>query len=198
MAEGSKTMSQLKKFLDDYGWDYLLDAKQTLRGLFTGGNGQWHWMARYPEPGRFLLFVGYCPLNVPQNRLAAAAEYLMRANWGLQFGNFEIDWTDGRVSFRTSIPVNSSGVSAKALEHLVVGNCALMDRYLPGLLAVTVGGVKPAEAVHEAECIRPDSDHSTDGQSSAGATQVEPNGPTIGPEGLEQGRRLREFFPGNN
>jgi len=194
MAEGSKPMSQLKKFLDDYGWDYLLDAEQTLRGLFTGGTGQWHWTARYPEPGRFLLFASYCPLNVPQNRLAAAAEYL-----GLQFGNFKIDWTDGRVNFRTSIPVNSSGVAAKALEHLVVGNCALMDRYLPGLLAVTVGGADPTQAVQEAEGLLTISkEQSVTDQSNAGPAQVAPDGPTNGPEGPDQARRLREFFFGNN
>ncbi len=90
-------------------------------------------------------------MNVSARRRPATAEYLMRANWGLNFGNFEMDWSDGQVCFRTSVATHELNPSTEALRHLVYGNHSTMDRYLAGLLAIACGSASPSKAISEAE-----------------------------------------------
>jgi hypothetical protein len=129
----------------------VAEKEGKLRGLADGKGVQWHWFARCSHEGRYLVFYAYSPVYVKSDRRAAAAEYLSRANWGLYFGNFEMDWSDGQVCFRTSIPLGPAGVTVQALERLVWTNGSLMDRYLPGLLAVVLGDASPEQALLEAE-----------------------------------------------
>lgn len=189
MAEGSKAMSQMRKFLDQQEWKYLDEEAGVLRGLMTGQGSQWHWVARDTADGRFLLFYAYSPVNVPEQRLAAAAEYLMRANWGLYFGNFDMDWSNGQVCFRTCIPIGTSGVLIKALEHLVHASWAMMDRYLPGLFSVALGNGMPEQAVEDAEAS--EAENAVASPAVTVTEQPEPAGPG-------NPSRFRRFFPSDN
>jgi len=94
------------------------------------------------------------PVKMPAERRAAVAEYLMRANWDLNFGNFEMDWTDGEVNFRTSIPASANGVSIKAMTDLFYAPCGMMNHYLPGVLAVALANECPAKAAAAASAAR--------------------------------------------
>jgi hypothetical protein len=148
---GARALSQLRKFLTGAGYEFLANQTGKLKGL-TGGKGlQWHWSAGASQDNRYLVFFAYSPAYVRPDKRAAVAEYLTRANWGLYFGNFEMDWTDGQVCFRTSIALGKTGASVQALERLVWSNGALMERYLPGLLAVAIGDAGPEQALKEAE-----------------------------------------------
>ncbi len=151
MAKRSNAMARLKQFLNRSGWQYMTDKEQTLRGLMSGDNGQWNWIATQTDDDRFLMFCASSPVKVPPKKRLAVAEYLTRANWCFQFGNFEMNWSDGQVVLRTSIPITAGSAPPDAIEHLVYGNCSLMDRHLPGLLAVSIGNVKPAQAIADVQ-----------------------------------------------
>ncbi len=101
-----------------------------------------------------------CPLRIPVDRRSAMAEFLIRANYGLVIGNFEMDYDDGEVRYKTSLDVEEmedlagpmdtaedAGPTFVLLRHIVYANVAAMDRYLPGILAVLAGSQTPAEAV---------------------------------------------------
>lgn len=148
---GSRGMSQLKKYLKRTGWSFLVNETGGIRGLWGGNGVNWHWSARVIPDGRVLIFYGYCPVFVPAERRVVAVEYLTRANWGIFFGTFEMDWNDGQVCCRTSILLGPSGTVEYALERLVRSNCWTMERYVPGLIAVATGGKSPEEALAEAE-----------------------------------------------
>jgi hypothetical protein len=172
MEKGAIAVAQLKRFLDGQQWEYMEDGEGVLHGLVVGDNGQWHWAAGQRGDGRFLTFHAYGPVNVPARRRAAAAEYLARATWGMCFGNFEMDWTDGQVSFRTCLPIEASGVSEQSLTHLIFASCMTMDRYLRGLLAVSLGKVSPARAVRKAEANRDDGVGNRDGSAPASTSTL--------------------------
>jgi len=150
MVKESKVLSQVKKYMKKQ--DYVFASSgDALRGLEGGDNAQWQWIIHmHSQGGGIVSYCGHCPLKVPARRRAAVAEYLTRVNWLLSFGNFEMDWSDGRAIFRAGIPVTASGVSEKAIEHLVYAPYFAMDRYLPGLLAVALGNAHPEKMVAEA------------------------------------------------
>ena len=80
-----------------------------------------------------------------------AAEYLTRANYGLSIGNFEMDFEDGEVRYKTSIDVEGGELTQGMIKNLVYSNCATTDRYLHGLMKVVYGNADPASAVRDAE-----------------------------------------------
>ena len=110
----ARAVAQLRRFLKRNEWKYVLDGDGSVRGLSGGKGLNWHWLARSSTNGSFLMFYAYSPINVPQDKRAAAAEYLTRCNWGLTFGSFEMDWADGQAAFRTSVPLGPSGSPSSA------------------------------------------------------------------------------------
>ena len=77
--------------------------------------------------------------------------FLTRANYGLLIGNFEMDYNDGEVRYKTSIDVEGDRLSKALVKRLVYDNLAVMDRYLPGVLSVIYGGASPTEAIAQVE-----------------------------------------------
>lgn len=200
MASGSRATAQLKKFLDQQDWKYLDDGDGWLRGLVSGERCQWQWAAGESSDARYLLFYAHSPLDVPWNRLTQAAEYISRANLGLYFGNFEMNWANGHVTFRTSIPIASTGVTIKALECLVFGNCARMDNYLSGLFDIALGNALPEQAIQEAEKPRDKEPEAVMKPTSPGPAATGPLNPgtTRAPQNPNESNRLNRFFPTDN
>lgn len=185
MENNNVAMTSFREFLDANGWRYLADEDGEIRGLVSGDNGQRHWHAHLNADGRFLVFKSFCPVNVPARRRPAAAEYLMRANWGLNLGNFEMNWSDGQVCFRTSVTTGEWHPGSEILDHLLYGNHSIMERYLAGLLAVTLGGAAPAKAIAEAEKDLPPPPSEQTTQGSHGGEQ-------------SNDREPRQFSPDDN
>jgi hypothetical protein len=93
-------------------------------------------------------------VKIPENRRVAVGEYLNRANYGLLSGNFEIDHNDGEVRYKTCIDVTGDRLSEALIRRLVYTNVFMMDRYLPGIMAVAYGNKSPKEAIEDIEGLK--------------------------------------------
>ena len=91
-------------------------------------------------------FYSVCLLKAQEN-LMNIAEFITRANYGLSIGNFELDFSDGEIRFKTSIDITEDGFGLATIERLAYTNVLMMDRYLPGLISVITGQSKPIEAI---------------------------------------------------
>lgn len=139
---------RLIDFFNEEQWDpQVLDNRNILRMGFSGENGHWPCYAQAREPEQQIVLYSICPLRVPENRRPAMAEFLTRANYGLVIGNFEMDYEDGEVRFKTSLDVEDAETTPALLRHIAYANVSSMDRYLPGILAVIACSRSPAEAV---------------------------------------------------
>ncbi len=115
---------------------------------FRGESGQWNCRAEVHEHLQQALFFSVAPLKVPSEHRVAAAEFLTRANHGLHIGNFELDFDNGEVRYKTSIDVEGDRLTEALFGHLVSANVSTMDRYLPGIKEVAAG-VDPQVALAE-------------------------------------------------
>lgn len=130
------------------GWEYQrLEHREILRMGFTGGNGNWTCFVQSREAQRQIAFYSICPLRVPESKRQLVCEFLTRANYGLIVGNFEQDWDDGEVRYKTSLDVEDSELTPSLLAHIVYANVTAMDRYLPGIIAVLAGSQSPLDAI---------------------------------------------------
>lgn len=152
MTEKPSLFETVVKFFNDDDWPIqLIDGETALRTAFRGESGQWNCYARVREQHEQYVFYSISPMAVPENARGRVAEFLHRANYGMIIGNFEIDFSDGEVRYKTSIDVEGDTLSNALCRQVVLANIMMMDRYLPGLMSVVYGGVTPEQAINEIE-----------------------------------------------
>ncbi len=153
---GGSIFKAIVEFFKQDDWDFTcLDNLPILSLGFSGKNGRWMCYAQARDDQQQFVFYSVCPLNVPEARRPAVAEFITRANYGMIIGNFEMDYTDGEVRYKTSIDVEGVGLSAPLAKQMVYANVLIMDRYLPGLMAVMYGSEAPRDAVERIESAFP-------------------------------------------
>jgi hypothetical protein len=79
------------------------------------------------------------------------AEFITRANYGLRIGNFELDFRDGEVRYKSSLDFEGETLTPGLVKFAIYPAVQTMDRYLPGLMGVIYGHKPRAEAIAEVE-----------------------------------------------
>ena len=91
-------------------------------------------------------------VNADTDSLGAVVEYITRANSGLRFGNFEVDYRDGEVRYKCCNRFEDQIPSDGELLYIAVGcGIHMWERYGNGFLKVLFGGVNPKDAIEEVE-----------------------------------------------
>lgn len=67
------------------------------------------------------------------------AEFLHRANYGLKDGNFEMDYRDGEIRYKSFVNFKNIDVSQEVIEESIIVGAAMIDRYGKGLLKLMLG-----------------------------------------------------------
>ncbi len=98
-----------------------------------------------------LLIYAIAPVKTPEHSRAALAEFLTRANYGLRIGNFEMDYSDGEIRYKSSLDFDGTTLAAPMIRTALYPAVQTMDRYMPGILRVMFGGSTPVEAIMEVE-----------------------------------------------
>lgn len=143
---------QVMQFFQEINWPIMpIEGKTAIRTFFYGDSGNWPCLAQAYEDKFIFVFYSYCPINTPEEKRPIMAEYVARANYGLFLGNFELDFRDGEIRFKTSVDVEDDRLSPALLKQLVYSNVRMMDRYFPGILKVIYSDVTPAAAIAEIE-----------------------------------------------
>lgn len=97
--------------------------------------------------------------SAPLERRERFAEYLHRANYGLLGANFEMDYDTGEVQLRSGLELATLPrtllESDELLDAIILDmsatNVGIFDRYVTGLIALSLGDVPPAEIIAEIE-----------------------------------------------
>lgn len=153
MTESSSSIfNTMVRFFTEDDWKvHQLEGKPILSMAFRGDNGSWMCYAQAKEQQSQFVFYSVMESNVPADKRQAIAEFLTRANYGLTLGNFEMDFSDGEVRYKTSVDVEGGQLTTQMIKTLVYVNVLMMDKYLPGIMSVIYAGVSPADAVARIE-----------------------------------------------
>jgi len=88
------------------------------------------------------------PLNAYEASRANVLEYLMRANFGMIDGSFEMDMSDGEISFKmTFICEDRTSLSEQLTAMTFMLPQVMLMRYGNGLIDVMFGAKTPEEAI---------------------------------------------------
>lgn len=92
------------------------------------------------------------PSNVPDNKRNLVAEFITRANYGLILGNFEMDYSDGQIRYKSSyIFEDIHNHADQIFVRNFIAATSMMDKYYPGLMALIYGRVSPQDAIGQVE-----------------------------------------------
>jgi hypothetical protein len=150
--QGGPLYKELLEFFtgDEWGPEPLED-QPVLRMEFQGDNGQWTCLAFAYDERERVVFTSLLPVTVTEEKLPEAAEFICRANFGMEIGNFELDYDEGAVQFRTSVDIEGGELTPKMIQNLAYVNVWVTDQYLPGLVMVLEGDATPQEAIETVE-----------------------------------------------
>lgn len=149
---GQLGFETLGQFLEEDEWKpRKLDDKHAYSMLYSGENGDYRCYAVVRVELEEFLFYTVAPVRIPNDVRPAVAEYITRANYGLRIGNFELDYSDGEVRFKSSINFEGEPLNYGMLRNALYPAVHSLDRYLPGLMRVSFGGATPLEAIEEIE-----------------------------------------------
>ena len=149
---GWRAFATLGEFLRDDGWyPQQLENKALFRVYFSGDNGDLRCYAQIRVDLDQFIFYVIAPIKAPAAMRPAVAEYITRANFGLRIGNFELDYSDGEIRYKSSLDFEGVELTPELLKNAIYPAVHTMDFYLPGLLSVLYGSKTPEDAIDEIE-----------------------------------------------
>jgi hypothetical protein len=149
---GWRAFATLSQFLHDDGWHpQQLDDKTIFRAYFAGEHGDVRCYAQIRVELQQFLFYVIAPVKAPEAMRPAVAEYITRANYGLRIGNFEMDYGDGEVRYKSSLDFEDEDLTPNLIRRAIYPAVHTLDFYLPGLLAVMYGNKTPQDAIATVE-----------------------------------------------
>jgi len=150
-----QVLDRVIEFFEKENWQLSkIENESALQTAFTSDQGTWMCFAQAveDEATKRFFFYSVFPVKAQDNHLAVA-EFVTRANYGLSIGNFEFDFSDGEIRFKTSIDITEDGFGLATIERLIYTNVLMMDRYFSGLMGVVVGKISPKTAIQSVENI---------------------------------------------
>ena len=145
---GIRAFQTVGHFMEEDGWHpQTLDDNYVYRAYFVGHNGEVTCFAQVRVDLEQFIFYVVMPVRAPVHMRPAVAEYITRANYGLRIGNFEMDFDDGEVRYKSSLDFEGVELDAGLIRNTIYPAVQTMDRYLPGILSVIFGGKSAEEAI---------------------------------------------------
>jgi hypothetical protein len=133
-------LGELRRVFIENGWPFSeVRGAQVLVSDLSGPLGTWKFYAQVVDDHDLILLYSVSPLRVPAERRIEVSQLLTRANYGLAAGNFELDFDDGEVRYKTVLQVQGDRLDAAVIKRLVRSNGLAMETYLPGIGAVITG-----------------------------------------------------------
>ncbi len=133
------------------GWKFKVEEESDLISTgCNGDNGQWRIRAGGLRDIAVII-LSYFPVKCPAAKRTACAELFTRINFGLPAICFEMDFTDGEILCKTSVPYDQELPPVELLAKLFSLNLSVMDDFLPVIMQVIYADISPAKALADLE-----------------------------------------------
>lgn len=147
-----KVIDAIKSFFENNNWKYSFDDEdKAFRFGIDMGNilGKVSMIILLEDS----FYNVYTVMNntVEKKYFPVVAEFLHRANYELKNGNFEMDYRDGEIRYKTFVDFKNIDVSEDIVEESIIVGAAMVNRYGKGLLKLMLGNESPEECIEFCE-----------------------------------------------
>ena len=128
------------QFFEHDGWHVAPGrVENSLETDYTSEHGLLKCIAYAAEPQNQFVFYSIAPLKAPDDIIDLVAMFLHRLNYGLVLGNFEMDYRDGEIRFKTSVDVEDTHLTYELIRNTIHGNIFQVQQHLPGIYGLISG-----------------------------------------------------------
>lgn len=140
-------------YIKSNGWEkYTFDQETGLiRMQFSTKCSLNHVRIVFDLHETFFITYGCADMNVAEANRGEVAEYLTRANYAINFGNFEMDMSDGEVRYKYAVDCNQAIPSTQVIDRTVDVPLVMFNRYGNDLVKVMFGFESAEEGCNNAE-----------------------------------------------
>lgn len=148
---------RLEETLAGLGWDPQLDEASL---GFCVDMGAPHvpiasvYAAISPEAEQLVIYFNF-GMAAPPNYRDECARLITRANWGLTIGNFEMDYEDGQLRFKSSLDFSGGELTGQMIRNAILPAMNAVDAYAQAIANVILRGQTATEALVQIETNKP-------------------------------------------
>jgi len=135
---------------DDWNYTKSKDKDMIICGV-NGKNATFRLYFYVNEETEYLLITTAIDTRIPEHKRILVAEYIIRANYNLNLGSFELNMETGEIQYKTSISVKNGELSVQMVEHMIDAGVFTSDQYYTGLMAIIFADKTPLDAINEIE-----------------------------------------------
>ena len=147
----SAAFDELLNLLDEREIGYSASDDQSIRTDLRGDVAAYRIVARVEDQFDLFQVFGYSPLRVPRGCRQAVGEAIVRANYGLRLGKFELDLDDGELRFQIAQMMTYDTVGEEVIDRMIGAAINMLDMYLPAFLSVIYANEAPRDAIERIE-----------------------------------------------
>lgn len=160
--------NEIKEFLEEDDWNFSFEED---RGLFRFGLGlrtklkKIDYVIDVKENDYFVYAI--CPLSADENdpkQMKEMAEFMCRANYSLTNGNFEFDFNDGEIRFKSYVNCKDCMPSQAIIRDSIYFPAQIYHTYSPGLLQILFNDMPAVKAIKLCEKNNDSDDENKDEQ----------------------------------
>lgn len=151
-ADRQNPLQALQTFFEEDGWfPQPIQDLPVLRCAYMGKHSQYQTYAYiHDELSQFIFYV-FAPEKIPAEVRVAMGEFIIRVNYGMRIGNFEMDYEDGELRFKSSLDFENSQLTPALIHNVIYPAVQTMDRYFPGIQNILSAQQTPRQACEQME-----------------------------------------------
>lgn len=147
-AANEDAIARVKAYIETQGWAYSFDSEastfEVARVREDIPEKLYFKISRHEQ----LLFYIVPELAIPAAFHGEVVEYLTRVNCGMRIGNFEFDYKDAKIRFKSSVAFKGDRLSSALIGAAIEPAMIAWKDYLMGVIRV-VTGVSPIQVLTE-------------------------------------------------
>lgn len=139
-----RTMELIENFFNDLEWNYTYDSENSIIKTGVDMTNALGNLDVYIRLRKNYYSVIVCLNNhVEKKYLQQVSEYLHRVNFGLNNGNFELDYEDGEVRYKTFVSFENIELSKNIVEASILLPLSMFEKYGMNLLLLMLKEADP-------------------------------------------------------
>lgn len=152
-ASDTSALSKVVRYLKKEDWKFSVSPDRNLVHMGVGArNGTFNIAIAATEEEKIVVVYVIAPIKVPEGiKRINVADFITRANYGLIVGNFEMDFADGDLRYKSSVQFKGGVLSDQMIEDLLGKSVSTMDHYFTGLMKVIYSDTSASEAINDIE-----------------------------------------------